>query len=91
MTEQLVETIPKPRRTVDGRLERVAQEVVKTTVTRIEQIEDFRPRAVRGEMLYRGMYIPCGDVFPLAKTGCENEYFFQNKAVLFHATYVNNL
>ena len=90
--EQLVETVPELGRAVDGGEESVAQQIVEAAVARIEQVEDFEPRLVRGEVLKGVAQVPRGDVLPLAETGGENKDLFQKPGVAGCATaLVNNL
>jgi hypothetical protein len=55
---------------VDGGLKGVAHEIVETPVTRIEQVKDFDTGILGREMLNGLADVPCGNVFPLAESGC---------------------
>ena len=70
VAEQLIKAVPELGRMVDGGLEGVAKQVVEAPVTGIEQVEHFDSCFLGGKMLNGLANVPCGDVFPLAETGC---------------------
>jgi hypothetical protein len=56
---------------------------VEAPVTGVEQVEDFDARFLGSKVLKSLANVPCGDVFPLAETGSENENFLQNPRRLY--------